>query len=1221
MSKRKFIYLFIVVLILCVRNSAFSQFNKDIAPMSPAATTFSKFGDMPVNLHTGLPNISIPIYELEVDGFKLPIGIAYHAGGIKVDEGASHVGLGWALIAGGLINNVDRLSVFETVKVDGLRPDTIRNGKDGMGRDVKVNPDGTITYFSGKWPKRYVTAPGLNVKFEGTASSHKLFGPYTLARIDTLDQTNGFDFTNEDGIRYKFRGSEIAFAPETSADIINQLPANSFFYKEVAYNYDPKILRIIPERCNHLSEIRTLNNETISFSYAVSTIFNTGGFAESYFFPRNAVSPYLHMRSGGILPETQELDVYEPARDAYLSSRLSKITCSNGITIEFSYGEARKDVIGDNILAGIVVYHIDNGKKIVLKRVKFYQSYFESKVFEKRSTDPISNSIFYRLRLDSLDIDGGSIYEPQRYEFAYNSGELPERSSFSQDLWGYYNGAPNQVLINEHYDSAGLYGRRIYYKTPIVNRMSDSLLAQRGVLTKIVYPLGGSTSFEYESNTVSNDPYGSAFSYTGIPFAEAIMEYPIVPKTLPMDGAGTIREDLYKTVGPYYFTIRSENKINGRYGKLVRFDFEYLPGSTDAGPYEISVQNFTGDSSFIHPGGTIFYPNGIYRFFIKNTSANASWDWAKLRLVIKEPGFTNPVVMPAYNHRAGGIRIKRVVDYDGRDHLNDIVKNYKYHDLANPSRSSGVLTRMPLFLMDDHLETDIPKIVYREGGTAPLIPLPTTQMVVYEDFMFTNGQLKTIEKVAAVKDWGGAIGTIETPEFVEVAIMHQSFDIIKANSGYPSQEEFASYVGYSNVTVEYGDNGKHGRKEFVFTNTGAHWQRGQLISEQTYKKVGSTYTLIAQDSLLYAIDTAWLRPVMSFHKTLGTNPSSTFVESTSWMGYDVPLLQKPTWSKTLNSTNDTIISINKFPGVLNNITGTDNFSMGVRNLKKLNIQSIPLEQSVFTKSAGGAQKLLSSTLSSFRPSSPQVDTVYAIDNAVPLSSFNGLDVAGGKAVKDPQYVAKQVAGKYTSKGRLAEVYQVGHNAKAYLWDYKGQYPVAIVENADSLSIAYTSFETSNYGNWEPNSSQIDNLNALTGRKSFVLQSGKSICRNNLPAANTYIVSYWSRNGALTVPGQLQLTHTGSNGWTYYEHLLPASTSNVCLTGNNVTIDELRLFPVNAQMTTQTFDDFIGVTSQCLPSGRLVYYRYDPLGRLQLKLDAEGNVLEVYENNIKKNIGL
>lgn len=103
MSKRKRTYLVIVVLFLCVCNSAFSQLNKDIALVSPAVTTFSKFGDVPVNLHTGIPSISIPIYELEVDGFTLPIGIAYHAGGVKVDEGASQVGLGWALIAGGLI--------------------------------------------------------------------------------------------------------------------------------------------------------------------------------------------------------------------------------------------------------------------------------------------------------------------------------------------------------------------------------------------------------------------------------------------------------------------------------------------------------------------------------------------------------------------------------------------------------------------------------------------------------------------------------------------------------------------------------------------------------------------------------------------------------------------------------------------------------------------------------------------------------------------------------------------------------------------------------------------------------------------------------------------------------------------------------------------------------------------------------------------------------------
>ncbi len=70
---------------------------------SPTAASLGKFGDVPVSYNTGIPNISIPIYTVQSGSLSLPIGLSYHAGGLKVQEGASWVGAGWALNAGGVI--------------------------------------------------------------------------------------------------------------------------------------------------------------------------------------------------------------------------------------------------------------------------------------------------------------------------------------------------------------------------------------------------------------------------------------------------------------------------------------------------------------------------------------------------------------------------------------------------------------------------------------------------------------------------------------------------------------------------------------------------------------------------------------------------------------------------------------------------------------------------------------------------------------------------------------------------------------------------------------------------------------------------------------------------------------------------------------------------------------------------------------------------------------
>ncbi len=77
-----------------------------VISMSPNAAELSKYADHPVSYYTGTPQINIPLYEINVDGFKLPIRLDYHASGIKVDQEASWVGLGWALDVGSRISRV-----------------------------------------------------------------------------------------------------------------------------------------------------------------------------------------------------------------------------------------------------------------------------------------------------------------------------------------------------------------------------------------------------------------------------------------------------------------------------------------------------------------------------------------------------------------------------------------------------------------------------------------------------------------------------------------------------------------------------------------------------------------------------------------------------------------------------------------------------------------------------------------------------------------------------------------------------------------------------------------------------------------------------------------------------------------------------------------------------------------------------------------------------------
>ncbi|HEX8060276.1 MAG TPA: hypothetical protein VF473_05035, partial [Cyclobacteriaceae bacterium] len=99
----------IMLFILCSIVVLFAQPTPDsfelktLVPSSPEASSLGKFGDIPVGYHTGVPEISIPIYELKEGDVRLPVSLSYHASGIRVAEVASWVGLGWSLNAGGVI--------------------------------------------------------------------------------------------------------------------------------------------------------------------------------------------------------------------------------------------------------------------------------------------------------------------------------------------------------------------------------------------------------------------------------------------------------------------------------------------------------------------------------------------------------------------------------------------------------------------------------------------------------------------------------------------------------------------------------------------------------------------------------------------------------------------------------------------------------------------------------------------------------------------------------------------------------------------------------------------------------------------------------------------------------------------------------------------------------------------------------------------------------------
>src|SRR5689334_3415891 len=81
---------------------------RSVVPPSATVASLGKYGEIPVSPYTGIPNISIPLYEINDGPLSVPISLSYHAGGIKVEEVAPAVGIGWALNAGGIVGRQQR---------------------------------------------------------------------------------------------------------------------------------------------------------------------------------------------------------------------------------------------------------------------------------------------------------------------------------------------------------------------------------------------------------------------------------------------------------------------------------------------------------------------------------------------------------------------------------------------------------------------------------------------------------------------------------------------------------------------------------------------------------------------------------------------------------------------------------------------------------------------------------------------------------------------------------------------------------------------------------------------------------------------------------------------------------------------------------------------------------------------------------------------------------
>jgi hypothetical protein len=271
------------------------------------------------------------------------------------------------------------------------------------------------------------------------------------------------------------------------------------------------------------------------------------------------------------------------------------------------------------------------------------------------------------------------------------------------------------------------------------------------------------------------------------------------------------------------------------------------------------------------------------------------------------------------------------------------------------------------------------------------------------------------------------------------------------------------------------------------------------------------------------------------------------------------------------------------------------------------LNSFPIEISVFEKRADQSTfQLIKSTLYNYQNNN--VKAVYELEIKEGVFDFTESVNTSTQFIYDSRYTKKFEVLSFDINYNPTLV-KDNKKSLGYFYDYNNSYATAVVENASSLNdIAYSSFETTATGSWSYAGTVLEPTFTITGKKAYNLSTG-NITKTGINNAVEYIVSYWSDNGAKSVSGFSSVAGRTINGFTHYEHKING-VSGITISGTG-NIDELRLHPVNARMTSQTYIPLIGISAQCDANNRISYYEYDSFNRLSLIRDQDGNVLKKY----------
>ena len=107
------------MIFLLVPLYSWCQLNPVWNVQTPEVASLGQYGKIPVGKYTGVTDIDVPIYTLKVGNMSFPLSFSYHLASLRPNTPGGCLGLGWNLMAGGYITRTVHGCYDEKCDVDG----------------------------------------------------------------------------------------------------------------------------------------------------------------------------------------------------------------------------------------------------------------------------------------------------------------------------------------------------------------------------------------------------------------------------------------------------------------------------------------------------------------------------------------------------------------------------------------------------------------------------------------------------------------------------------------------------------------------------------------------------------------------------------------------------------------------------------------------------------------------------------------------------------------------------------------------------------------------------------------------------------------------------------------------------------------------------------------------------------------------------------------------